>query len=145
MAIALLDVNVLVSLAWPTQQSSYSVQTWFSKQVRAGWATTAVTQSGFIRTMLNPALGPHLSVSAVISLLEQSTSDPNHHCWSADCDVAEILQPFSRHLRGYRQVTDAFLIGLAARHGGVLATLDGGAAELAKMAGFGHVVELLIR
>lgn len=95
--------------------------------------------------MLNPALGAQLSVQTVISLLEQSTSDPNHQCWSADCDVAAILQPFSGHLRGYRQVTDAFLIGLAAKHGGVLATLDGGALELARQAGFGHAVELLVR
>jgi predicted nucleic acid-binding protein len=94
--------------------------------------------------MLNPALRAHLSVKAVISLLEQSTSDRHHHCWSADCDVAAMLQPFGPHLRGHRQVTDAFLIGLAARHGGVLATLDGGAAELARQAGFGHAVELLI-
>jgi hypothetical protein len=34
-------------------------------------------------------------------------------------------------LRGHRQIMDAYLIALAAEHGGVLATLNRGAAALA--------------
>jgi predicted nucleic acid-binding protein len=35
-------------------------------------------------------------------------------------------------LVGHRQVTDAYLLALCQRHGGLLATLDRGVAELAR-------------
>lgn len=41
-------------------------------------------------------------------------------------------------LQGHRQVTDAYLIGLAEAHGGVLATFDRGTYQLAV-----NAVELL--
>ena len=36
----------------------------------------------------------------------------------------ELIAPFARRLQGYRQVTDALLLGLAIRHHAVLVTLD---------------------
>jgi hypothetical protein len=44
-------------------------------------------------------------------------------------------------LRGHRQIMGAYLIALAAGHGGVLATLDRGAAVLAPDPGLVELVQ----
>lgn len=36
----------------------------------------------------------------------------------------QLIQPFASRLHGYRQVTDAYLLGLAIKHNVVLVTLD---------------------
>ena len=45
-------------------------------------------------------------------------------------------------MQGPKQVTDAFLLGLAIHHGGKLATLDKGIAQIAGPE-FEHLVEMI--
>jgi hypothetical protein len=45
--------------------------------------------------------------------------------------LAEATQPFQEKLLGHRQVTVAYLLGLAIRNKGTLVTLDRGIAALA--------------
>src|SRR5262249_7136524 len=49
----LLDVNVLLALAWPTHQFHATAPAALSSRNR--WATCALTQLGFIRLSSNPA------------------------------------------------------------------------------------------
>jgi predicted nucleic acid-binding protein len=49
----LLDVNVLVALAWSTHVHHYRAVDWFSHRAPAAWATAPVTQAGFIRVSSN--------------------------------------------------------------------------------------------
>jgi predicted nucleic acid-binding protein len=42
----------------------------------------------------------------------------------------EAVAPVAGRLVGHRQVSDAYLLGLAIRHGGVLATFDEGISAL---------------
>jgi predicted nucleic acid-binding protein len=49
---------------------------------------------------------------------------PAHHFWTDDIGVTEALAHFGRRLLGHQQVTDAYLLGLAIRKKGRLATLD---------------------
>ena len=127
MAVALLDVNILVALAWPPQQHDV-VRWWFAERSREGWATCAVTQNGFLRTMLNPALKTSLAARPVIALLESSIAHVSHRLWTGESDIPAMIRPFAAHLRGHGQITDAYLIALATRHSGILVTLDRGAA-----------------
>jgi predicted nucleic acid-binding protein len=52
------------------------------------------------------------------------------------------VEPFANGLVGHRQVTDAYLLGLALRHGGRLATFDQGIGTLLPQdPGFAQLVE----
>lgn len=53
-------------------------------------------------------------------------SRPGFNFWSDSVSYAEV--DLSR-VRGHGQVTDAYLVGLAAANAGVLATLDQGLAD----------------
>jgi predicted nucleic acid-binding protein len=54
-SLLLLDVNVLLALAWPNHQ--FHAAALRELQPRRGrWATCALTQLGFIRLSSNPAL-----------------------------------------------------------------------------------------
>ena len=143
MPVSLLDVNILVALAWPPQQHHAVVRQWFATRAPHGWATCALTQNGFLRTMLNPALKTSLNAESVIALLESSTADVHHSRWTEEFGIPAMLRPFAAHLRGHKQVTDAYLVALAVRHGGILVTLDRGAAALAGAAGYAGSVELI--
>ena len=46
--IALLDVNVLVALAWLNHVHHRAARVWFRSQRDLGWATCPTTQNGFI-------------------------------------------------------------------------------------------------
>jgi predicted nucleic acid-binding protein len=48
-ATALLDINVLVALAWPNHVHHETALHWFEVNHTYGWATSPLTQSGFVR------------------------------------------------------------------------------------------------
>jgi hypothetical protein len=123
MPIYLLDVNVLVALAWSNHVHHAVTAKWFAAQGAQGWATCPITQSGFVRissnpTVLNPALTPVQDIDA----LRQLTAHAAHQFWADSLPISDALA--SLNVTGYRQITDGYLLGLARDHGGRLATLD---------------------
>jgi toxin-antitoxin system PIN domain toxin len=125
--ISLLDVNVLVALAWPNHEHHEPATRWFQKNENAGWATCPVTQSGFIRVSSNQRVIPGAkSPREAAELLIRIIGLPNHVFFADDRTlVVSSFVDFGK-LTGYRQVSDAHLLGIALRHGGRLATLDQG-------------------
>jgi predicted nucleic acid-binding protein len=73
--------------------------------------------------MANPSVGD-LSMSGALLLLDQIASLPNIFQLPIAPSWRELVTPFASRLHGYRQVTDALLLGLAIRNGAVLVTLD---------------------
>lgn len=125
--ISLLDINVLVALAWPNHEHHALATSWFYQNEWAGWATCPLSESGFIRVSSNQRAIPGAkSPLEAAELLLQITSRPNHVFLSDDISLATSKVVDLRKLTGYRQVTDAHLLGIALRHGARLATLDGG-------------------
>jgi predicted nucleic acid-binding protein len=49
----LLDVNVLIALAWPTHVHHAPATEWFLAHQLEGWATCRVTESRFVRVSSN--------------------------------------------------------------------------------------------
>jgi uncharacterized protein len=123
--IRLLDVNVLVALAWPNHIHHARALDWFRAVREQGWATCPLTESGFVRVSSNTraipeAQNPH----EAIALLRRLRAVAGHTFWSDDVSAAhEGPGPFERVV-GYRQVTDAHLLALAIQRGGRLATFD---------------------
>ena len=61
----LLDVNVLIAMAWPTHRDHKKVLEWLAHHAREGWATCPLTQTSFERIRLEP--GFFLSASVRVS------------------------------------------------------------------------------
>ena len=131
MKAALLDVNVLVALLWPAQESHAKVHTWFKRRFSERWATCPLTQAAFVRIVSNPAFSPSaVSPGEATQALKKSLAHPNHEYWLADVSYLEAIEPFGSQIVGHKQVSDAYLLGLAIHHGGSLVTMDRGIVEL---------------
>jgi uncharacterized protein len=122
----LLDVNVLVALVWENHEHHEVAWCWMGERAARRWATCTVTQLGFLRLSSNPrVIANAVTVRGALDLLARLVSHPRHVFWSDQEGVLTALGD-AADLRGYRQITDAYLLGLARRHGGKLATLDRG-------------------
>jgi toxin-antitoxin system PIN domain toxin len=135
--LALLDVNALVALAWDSHVHHAAVRAWFAANSQAGWATCAVTESGFVRVSSNARALP-VAISAedargVVCALRRVGS---HRFLANDVSMADADVP---RIVGHRQVTDAQLLTLARRHSMRLVTFDGALLALAA----GRDIELL--
>lgn len=129
--IYLLDVNVLIALAWPSHVHHGAAQTWFRATGQRGWATCPITQTAFVRISSNPKfIDGAVTPSQAVELLAEVTKRTRHEFWADDLSIAETAVIPWPHVVGHRQVTDAYLLGLAQSHGGKLATLDGGVSAL---------------
>lgn len=129
--VALLDVNVLIALAWPNHVHHVAARRWFTAHPALGWATCPVTQSGFVRVSANPrAVDDARTPHDAILLLRRIVALPHHRFWADDTALATSTRIAAERLSGYRQVTDAHLLALALRYSGRLATFDGGVRAL---------------
>ena len=133
--IYLLDVNILIALAWPQHVHHVQAHKWFERVGRQAWATCPLTQLGFVRISSNPKIIPDaVSSRAAATMLAKIVALPGHTFWADDLPVNGLAAMSGIAFTGHRQVTDAYLIELARHHGGVLATLDAGLAELLPVA-----------
>ena len=125
----LLDVNVLIALAWPSHLHHRAAQAWFARHAARGWATCPLTQCAFVRISSNPRIvAEAVTPKEALALLERITALKHHVFWADDRPVFEAGDGLL--LVGHRQVTDAYLLGLARRRGGRLVTLDRGVGAL---------------
>lgn len=122
--IALLDVNVLVALFDPAHVHHDVAHDWFSGQRRFGWASCPLTENGFLRTASALGLGQAISVESLAAGLRTFVASGRHEFWSDDISLLDRSCFKSEALRGHQQLTDVYLLALAVRHQGLLATFD---------------------
>lgn len=126
MSVSLLDVNVLIALFDPAHVHHEPAHRWFARNQKHGWATCPHTLNGCIRVLSNPAY-PSVDASPpeVITHLRMFCADSHHEFWP---DFVSLLDEslFQEHaITGHRMLTDVYLLGLAVRRHGRLATFDG--------------------
>ena len=127
----LLDVNVLVALAWPNHVHHDAVRSWFATARESGWATCPMTEAGFVRVCCNPsAVKQSVTPAEAIAVLGRLKRLQSHAFWSLDRSITALPTEILSRIQGYRQITDAVLLALAAQRDGQLATLDTGLANL---------------
>jgi len=127
----LLDANALIALGWPTHEHHPGMVRWFRQHARAGWATTAITQSAFVRIVSQRAFsGRSIAIGEVAELLLRNTAHPKHRLVAMDFGFAEVLGACTGGILGHRQVTDAWLLTAAIRSGMKLLTFDAGIEQL---------------
>lgn len=127
----LLDVNVLIALAWPNHVHHAPAQRWFAASGQKSWATCPLTQLAFVRISSNPAIvAAAVSPREAVRLMADVTARPGHEFWPDTLELTGVTEFSSAALVGHRQVTDAYLVALARNRGGRLATFDRGVADL---------------
>jgi toxin-antitoxin system PIN domain toxin len=128
----LLDVNVLIALAWPEHIHHAVARRWFAKNRTKGWATCPLVQAGFVRIVSSPAFSMHsVSIQEAVKGLRAGLQDEAHHFWPDSISFPDALGFLERPLAGHQQITDAYLVALAIHNRGKLATLDQGIAQVA--------------
>jgi uncharacterized protein len=131
MTLHLLDVNALIALIWEEHQFHDTMATWFAQHGKAGWATCAITQAGFVRVMNQPALvQPGRTVAELAEVLAHNVAHRSHRLLPLDFGFGDALACCSGGVVGHRQVTDAYLLTAAVRAGARLLTFDRGIAQL---------------
>jgi uncharacterized protein len=127
----LLDANVLIALSWPQHAAYPRVTRWFRANSHQGWATCPFTECAFLRIISNRAFSSEaLSIPNSVELLQRNLKHPDHRFWPDDLGAAQAMRVFQNRLVGHQQVTDAYLLALARKKGGKLATLDRSVAGL---------------
>jgi uncharacterized protein len=124
-AIALLDVNLLVALFDPDHVHHNVAHDWFAENRSGGWATCPLTENGCVRVLAHPAYGgARLRTVELIDRLRVFCASGDHHFWPDTVSLQDRALFNPAFVSGYRQLTDIYLLGLAVKMGGRLATLD---------------------
>ena len=128
----LLDVNVLIALSWPEHMQHAMARRWFARHRARGWATCPLVQAGFVRIVSNPAFSSRsVSVQQAAKGLADSLRDGAHQFWPDSISLPDALGMLTGPIRGHQQITDAYLVALAIRQKGKLATFDRGIQQWA--------------
>jgi uncharacterized protein len=121
---ALLDVNVLIALFDPGHVHHELAHDWFAEESTNGWATCPLTELAFVRILSNPALGPDPERPlTLLRHLRQFCKSADHVFWTDTLSLRDE-KVFDLAFASHRQLTDVYLLGLAHKKGGRLATFD---------------------
>jgi len=121
----LLDVNVLIGLIDPTHVHHYAIHAWFNADGRQSWASCPITENGVLRIASHPSYpNPQGSPSAVAAVVQKLCELPGHVFWPDEISLLDGRYVEPGRLLTHKQITDSYLLALAASRGGKLATLD---------------------
>ncbi len=121
----LLDVNFLIAVIDEDHVYHDFAKRWFKDKAIKGWATCPITENGVLRILSNPSYGlPDLEPGAIALYLQRLKEMFIQHIFIADdysiLDGTIDLESLIHH----KQLTDAYLIGLAYRHKLKFVTFD---------------------
>ncbi len=125
---ALLDVNVLIALLDAAHVHHAAARDWLGANLKRGWASCPLTQNGCVRILSQPGYPSPLPAAEVAMRLAKAAGGSAHAFWADDVSLLEPGLIAWDRLLGPRQITDAYLLALAVRHGGRFVTLDRGIA-----------------
>lgn len=132
----LLDVNVLIALVDADHVSHQAAHDWFGREGKRSWATCPLTENGLVRIVGNPKYqGGGAAPAQVVRILTGLTELEGHVRWPDDVSLTDPGLFVAERVLTPAQVTDTYLLGLAVRHGGRLATLDRRLSPLAVIGG----------
>jgi uncharacterized protein len=148
MIVRLLDVNLLISLLDTAHVHNVIAIEWFRATAAVeGWATAPITENGFSRIVCQVSY-PNLKLTpgGAAAMLGRFKSNfaGIHHFWPDEISMSDTSVFDLTALTGSRQITDAYLAGLAYRKGGRLATLDASVAWRAVVGGKAELIERIV-
>lgn len=140
----LLDANLLIALTHSAHIHHTEAHAWFGAHPKRRWATCALTQLAFVRLTSNPkVVGSEITPAEAMQALATMAAQATHEYWPDAPEPLQLATLQSAALVGHRQVTDAYLLGLATLRRQRLATLDRGLVSFASGTGLSSHVELV--
>ncbi len=133
------DVNIWFALSDPAHAAHKQATEWQLGSHGARLLLCPVTEAGFVRIAASPLVGKK-SIADAMRMLVEIAALPNVAHLPVSHSWMELIQPLTPRLYGYRQVTDALLLGLAIRNGAILVTLD---RAIQALAGADYAANLL--
>jgi toxin-antitoxin system PIN domain toxin len=119
----LLDINILLALADPQHPHRSRALAFFPQAQAEGWAMCPLTENGFLRILGHPNYpgGPG-SPDLARPIIKSPCTAPGHQFWVdaislCDSGAIPVLPPS-------KDLTDAYLLALAAYRKGRFATFD---------------------
>ena len=128
---ALLDINVLLALLDQQHIHHRRARGWLEAESEAGWASCAITQNGFVRIISQPGYPNSITPKAAIDLLSAATSTDYHEFWPCSVSLLDPEEVDRSRVHSHRQVTDAYLLALAADARGRFVTFDHSVSQTA--------------
>jgi uncharacterized protein len=90
-----------------------------------------MTQTGLVRILSSPSFSADAyTPTAALRMLQANLEHPAHHFWPDDLGLLDALAQVHLPLQGHKQITDAYLLGLALHHKGRFVTADRSLAAL---------------
>ena len=123
---SLLDVNVLIALFDPKHLHNEKAHDWWAAEGDSGWASCPLTENALVRIMSNPNYHAYARFSAedLVAQLSDFVRGTDHEFWPDDISLRDPSMFDTTHILGPRQITDLYLLALAAHHNGRLVTFD---------------------
>jgi len=121
---ALLDVNVLLALMDRDHIHHRPALAWWRSERGNGWASCPLTQNGFVRILCQANYPRRRTAAQAIEQLRLQLAEPSHQFWQDDISIADDSQFDRTRILGPNQITDVYLLALAVKNGGRLATFD---------------------
>jgi toxin-antitoxin system PIN domain toxin len=116
----LVDVNVLIARLFERHEHHRLAVEWFDTP-RLQWALCPWAEAGFLRFATRP---DRLSMGEATGILDDLTKHPGYRYHPIAHDWRTLTKPFFPRLHGHKQVTDAYLLGLAIHDRLILTTFD---------------------
>jgi toxin-antitoxin system PIN domain toxin len=120
----LFDVNVLIALFEPEHIHHEPAQRWWEGKQADGWASCPLTQNGFVRILSQATYPQPAPASELVARLGEAVADTDHEFWPDDVSLTDETLFVRERFLGPKRLTDIYLLALAVRHDGRLATFD---------------------
>jgi toxin-antitoxin system PIN domain toxin len=118
-------VNVLIALIDPAHVQHDNAHAWFAEEGSRAWATCPLTENGVLRIVGHSRYPSSPGTpAAVAEIMAEFLALPGHEFWADDVSLFDSRWVDGVRLLDSGQVTDTYLLALAAAHGGRLATFD---------------------
>jgi len=117
-------VNVLIALFDATHVHHEAAHDWFADHRKNGWATCPLTENGFVRILTHPRAVVEDDPQTVRASLRKFCDSTGHVFWQDAVSLRDERLFDPSVLVSHRQLTDVYLLGLAKKMNGMLATFD---------------------
>jgi toxin-antitoxin system PIN domain toxin len=125
--VSLLDVNCLIALLDLDHVHHTTMERWFRANSGAGWSTCPITENGLVRVMSLPKYpSGRRSPRQIIERLQMLKTgySSTHHFWPDEVSLTDATLFRPDYITGSLNVTDAYLLGVAAKHASRFVSFD---------------------
>ena len=121
---ALFDVNMLLALFDPAHVHHARAHAWWGANRAPGWASCPLTQNGFLRIIATPRYARPVIMSEAFAALRAQIARPEHEFWPDDISIMATDVFDHGRIMGPSQLIDLYLLALAVKNDGRLATFE---------------------